>query len=266
MGFKIKKKENGFTLVELAIVLIIIGLITGGVVGAQSLIESSKRASLISDFGKIKTGISAFRLEYDGIPGDFKDANSYWSDICDGNGDGVIGQGGLDDSQCIADGSTEERDCVWVAMVAAEIMDNFGPKVNEAKNISCSRSGTIFSSPYGGVGYFIFSNSNSIANYSSIGYSSKNILAQKLHLTVGAPYNGSRSQQTYTGGFMQPSEAKKIDSKIDDGRANEGFFFSGVGSQTTSISCVSGGGGSTIPYDYDLTSEEYGCVLVVRLD
>lgn len=72
------KKIEGFTLVEIAIVIVIIGLIIGGVVGGQSLIQSTKRNSVIKEYNSFKIAINAFKLEYDSLPGDMRDATDYW--------------------------------------------------------------------------------------------------------------------------------------------------------------------------------------------
>lgn len=80
------KVTGGFTLIELSIVIVIIGLIVAGVVGGQSLVNQSKLRSQIAEFDKYKIAYNAFKLEYDAIPGDFNDASSYWG-VSDGNGD-----------------------------------------------------------------------------------------------------------------------------------------------------------------------------------
>ena len=95
--------NRGFTLVELSIVLVIIGLIAGGVVGGKSLIKSSKQQGLVREFIALETAINSFDLQYDAIPGDFVDATDYWptsnTDSGDGNGkvDNSSGSGGADE-------------------------------------------------------------------------------------------------------------------------------------------------------------------------
>lgn len=114
-------KNGAFTLVELAIVLIIIGLITGGVVGAQSLIRGAQIQSIAVDLNKYKTALNAYQLEYDAYPGDHSEAYDYWGTNCDssesfcnGDGDGVIGHQGL---------TVDETVMFWKHLELAEIID-----------------------------------------------------------------------------------------------------------------------------------------------
>ncbi len=61
---------KGFTLVELSIVMIIIGLLIGGVLKGQELIENSRINNLVSTITAIKTAHNTFVDSYKGIPGD----------------------------------------------------------------------------------------------------------------------------------------------------------------------------------------------------
>jgi len=63
-------KTTGFTLVELSLALVIIGLIVGGVLTGRSLIAAAKIRAQISQIEQFKTAVSAFQNKYDGIPGD----------------------------------------------------------------------------------------------------------------------------------------------------------------------------------------------------
>ena len=68
-----KKQQNGFTLIELAIVLVIIGLLLGGVLKGQELINSAKVKNMASDFKNIQIVLYGYQDKFHALPGD--DAN-----------------------------------------------------------------------------------------------------------------------------------------------------------------------------------------------
>ena len=63
-------KQTGFTLIELAIVLVIIGLLLGGVLRGQELINSAKVKNMAADFRNIQVYIYGYQDKYRAIPGD----------------------------------------------------------------------------------------------------------------------------------------------------------------------------------------------------
>ncbi|HEY2630235.1 MAG TPA: prepilin-type N-terminal cleavage/methylation domain-containing protein [Usitatibacter sp.] len=65
-----KRQQSGFTLVEIAIVLVIIGLLLGGILKGQELINSAKVKNLANDFRVIPTYIYAYQDKYRSLPGD----------------------------------------------------------------------------------------------------------------------------------------------------------------------------------------------------
>ena len=97
---------NGFTLIELSIVLVIIGLIVGGVLVGRDLINAAKLRSVITDIEKFNTAANTFRTKYNCIPGDCANATDFfgqfvncdqWSaspdlstTTCNGDGNGRI--------------------------------------------------------------------------------------------------------------------------------------------------------------------------------
>ena len=71
-----KHQQSGFTLVEIAIVLVIIGLLLGGVLKGQELINSAKAKSYAQDFRTTQAALYGFQDRFKGIPGDLAGANT----------------------------------------------------------------------------------------------------------------------------------------------------------------------------------------------
>ncbi len=89
-----KSQQSGFTLVEIAIVLVIIGLLLGGILKGQELINSAKVKNLANDFRVIPTYIYAYQDKFKALPGDDPAAATHLSGCAapcqNGNGNGVI--------------------------------------------------------------------------------------------------------------------------------------------------------------------------------
>jgi len=65
-----KNQQKGFTLVEIAIVLVIIGLLLGGVLKGQELINSAKAKNLANDFKNVPLAIYGYQDRFRAVPGD----------------------------------------------------------------------------------------------------------------------------------------------------------------------------------------------------
>lgn len=85
------RKQSGFTLIEIAIVLVIIGLLLGGILKGQELINSAKVKSLAQDFRTVPVFIYGYQDKFRSLPGDDAQAQSHVSGATNnGNGNGVI--------------------------------------------------------------------------------------------------------------------------------------------------------------------------------
>jgi prepilin-type N-terminal cleavage/methylation domain-containing protein len=87
--------QQGLTLVEIAVVLAIIGLLIGSVLKGQQMITNAKVAKVESDFKGISAAILAYQDRYGVLPGDDPAASTRfpgnWAAADNGNGNGAIG-------------------------------------------------------------------------------------------------------------------------------------------------------------------------------
>jgi len=96
----------GFSLVELSIVLVILGLLVGGVLAGRDLIRAAELRGATTEYARFMAANHAFRDKYMAWPGDITNATAFWGKdatncnghtgtaatpgTCNGNGDGQI--------------------------------------------------------------------------------------------------------------------------------------------------------------------------------
>ncbi len=86
-------RKDAFTLIEISIVLVLIGLLVGGVLVGRDLIQAAALRKQIGQIEQIKASINVFRLKYNCLPGDCKHAGSFGLGTS-GNGDNIVKNGG----------------------------------------------------------------------------------------------------------------------------------------------------------------------------
>src|SRR5438034_5887737 len=84
--------EAGFTLVEIAIVLVIIGLLLGGILKGQEMITQARIKNIVNDFNGVTVAVTSYQDRYRAIPGDDLNATARWTvqNPASGNGNGAI--------------------------------------------------------------------------------------------------------------------------------------------------------------------------------
>ena len=73
--------KSGFSLVELSIVLVIIGMLVGGVLVGQDMIRAAETRSIFTDKDRIQTAVNLFQQKYMGLPGDLTNATEFWGNM-----------------------------------------------------------------------------------------------------------------------------------------------------------------------------------------
>lgn len=228
---RIIASKSAFTLVELSIVLVIIGLIVGGVVAGAEMIEGAKRRAVVSEMKAIELSIHSFRLKYGQIPGDFKSAQTFFgsTNICNGDGDGVFPESlspaclKADSSACptASSYSQSEGTSFWKHLHAASMY----PQTVCGNSAGNTLTYDYIKSKYKGLGYSIFS-----ATYHNINTG-----------WMGMAGNSNTA-------FLSADTSASLDTKMDDGRCNAGRFIvitctcstagSGVYPVTSSTKCL----------------------------
>jgi prepilin-type N-terminal cleavage/methylation domain-containing protein len=79
-----RARQSGFTLVEIAIVLVIIGLLLGGILKGQEMITQAKIKNIVNDFNGITAAVNSYQDRYRALPGDDLNAAGRWSGTVSG--------------------------------------------------------------------------------------------------------------------------------------------------------------------------------------
>lgn len=93
MDIQIRRKQGGFTLVEIAIVLVIIGLLLGGVLKGQEMIDNAKIKNAINDLNGVSTAYNSYLDRFKRMPGDdnlLPTRGGPWASLSGGGLDGIL--------------------------------------------------------------------------------------------------------------------------------------------------------------------------------
>ena len=99
-------RQSGFTLIEIAIVLVIIGLLLGGVLKGQELINSARVKNFANDFRQIPVYIYSYQDRFRALPGDDGQAATHVTGATNATTGGTVSNGSIEgrwDSQIVTD-------------------------------------------------------------------------------------------------------------------------------------------------------------------
>lgn len=186
-----KKQQSGFTLIEIAIVLVIIGLLLGGVLKGQELIQSARVRNLVAQQDGIKAAYFGFLDRYRALPGDYSQAVANIASMTstvtacgsgNGNGDGSIEM----------ETGVAEPILVWEHLARSGFINGTYTCAGTASNATSPAN------PYSGL----------------------------LDLRFDAMYDGTASNKhnLKTGPQVPSDILAEVDRKVDDGDPNTGTF------------------------------------------
>jgi prepilin-type N-terminal cleavage/methylation domain-containing protein len=220
-------RRAAFSLVELAIVLAIIGILVGGIMVGTSLLRQSEMQALISDFGKYTKAVENFRQQYGNLPGDILDGTNYWGDdaavcadaavtngspgTCNGNSDGdlstvaVVAAGICKLSDATTNAPCEEPYRAWQHLVLANMIS--GNFTGVASGGGAVPGTNVPKARLTNTGWSFMNNTAVINNVNWYNNDLSNLLA------LGAPIAAGATQ----GAALTAQEAVALDRKLDDG-------------------------------------------------
>lgn len=261
--------NRAFSLVELSIVLVILGLMTGGVLVGQNLIEAAQKRKFITFHQETISSIMSFRDKYMALPGDMTNATSFWgrsnlaadnctsqpgtasaTGTCNGNGDGFI----------LYSGHPNETSLLWHHLRLAGMVS--GTQQAETNNTVSAGKGPLFT-PGQATNVVSYMGGWTTTGSPAILYGDG--------MSVGGSVTKGLGIQTalvhptgwwMNAAFLIPEYVWNIDTKVDDGNPIAGRFYGMLGSDPTNpvstyiTSCLTGSGSS---YQYNVTYTSNAC-------
>lgn len=246
---RLPKWEMGFTLIELAIVLVVIGLLTGGIMAGKNLVRQTKVNGVMIDVQKYIQAAQQFQQKYYALPGDMANATSYWgaasgcayadaatgTQTCNGDGNGQVSGNGI----------SGETAYFWVDLAdAGLIQGQYSGWIQSSNPRNLPVAPTIKAGPSNMIIGYIGTTNSFYPWFPGVwGH-------------VFAPGDGfmpSGDTDSFTA-----FEVFLLDTKYDDGLPVTGNIrtgeFSGYG-----YNCVSGAGGNSLAATYAISNTTRNC-------
>lgn len=252
-----------FSLVELSIVLVILGLLTGGILAGQALIRGAELRAITSEYSRYATATYGFRDKYFALPGDMPNAQAIWgvahatpatckttastdSKTCNGDGDGLIDPNPAGSNEAFR---------FWQHLANAGLI--------EGKYDGIAHGSTVFSSTTDNVPQSRFPQGMWYirAQDSSDGEAP----ASKYTINYGNAflYGGYSVDAAPRSSLLKPEELWNIDLKLDDGRPAYGKVIARSSGSITR--CTTSTSNSDFTGDYKLSDPTVQCSMYIRL-
>ncbi len=236
--------KNGFTLVELSIVMIIIGLLIGGILKGQELIQNARVGALISQVKSYSAATLTFQDSYGSLPGDIVSATTLIPDcnagnFCGGgNGDLVVG---------LRDPNAFNLNQAGVLTIPAAETTYFWKHIQLAGLIDGIKPNSDPTAPAWGETHPY----NELTNGGFTVYTAdrNRDVGRGMGVRLQQVVNGTSSSRVAT-----PMIAQKIDTKMDDGRPDWGS----VQADSEASGCDTGG-------NYQVQTNRPVCIMFFQL-
>lgn len=234
-----RRSEQGFTLVELAIVMVIIGLLIGGILKGQELINNAQITATVSQIKGLDAALNTFQGKYNALPGDMLTPSTRIPNCtaapCSSAGNG---NGSYANLVSAAPALGNEGVVAFSQLAAADLISGVNPTIN---SLSFGNSLPAVSA---GGGMWLGASSATGGGPAGI----TTLIGNKSYVIL----NGDTGAPSTTSGALSPSAVAQIDRKLDDGLPRSG---------STQAACNAGETGNT--YQESVTTGT--CILVSRV-
>jgi len=256
--------RQAFTLLELSIVLVIIGLLIGGIFVGQSLIHTAQLNAVISEFNRYQAATQNFKMQYQALPGDMNNATNIWgaqnatpatcrttasttTATCNGDGNGILADSA----------GSDELFRFWQHLANAKMIEGQYQGIGTVSTVIGATGGVSTpASKYPNAAWSV--QVASIYNAGSADPLSIAAFATDYgtgHVFILGATNGGDSSASAPA--FSPRDVWAIDKKVDDGMPAQGNVM--VLSPFGFAFCTSASNNTTLNATYALTTTSNQC-------
>lgn len=258
----VRRKQSGFTLIEMAIVLIVIGLLAGGIIAGRHLVRSGDIQDVTRDLDYYSSIVGTFQDTYYALPGDMPNATAQWGaahatpatcattastgkETCDGNGDGKI------DDMATASTDDYEQFRFWQQLVNAGLMEaRFTGVAGGGGTAHAVPGSNVPESSFNGGGFAVVYAGNLAADANLFDGFYTHVMMFGAPSAAGYPNSP----------LLTTEEMYNLDLKMDDGKPGSGAVRSAKGSSAATPDCTTTDDPATA--EYDLAYTDRACSLL----
>jgi prepilin-type N-terminal cleavage/methylation domain-containing protein len=234
-----RRDTAGFTLVEMAIVIVIIGLLIGSIIVARSLIRSSELQTVLRDVNKYEAAVQNFQTKYRQLPGDFDRATALWG-AADANPANCITARSSGTTQTCNGNNDGQIFNIMTGTNAYESFRAWQHLANEGL-IQGGFSGVSYTNGSGSDYYMFVGDNIPQSSVPRAGFSLFFLGGQDGSVSVIFPGNyghvlllgGNNPPHQADYAVLTPREAQMLDTKADDGKPGSGIILPEVTSCVT---------------------------------
>lgn len=209
---KMQAYRKGFTILEISIVIVVIGLITGAVMVGRDMMHNAALNSQIAQLEKFTLATATFKMKYGGLPGDLLNADQYGLNYHTASGSTVNRGDGVLNNHAVRDAPVStmwtEITFFFIHLTDAGLIE--GNQQYKHQNMTynyCDDTGYYKQFPKMEIGN---------GGIHATQYRNKIWFGLALNSCSLGAGGGSLILRS-TGGVIAPSDAHYIDTKLDDG-------------------------------------------------